>query len=72
MPTATLTFNLPDERDAHLRALHGTTFYSILEDIDEHLRRLVKHGGIEKYTATELAEEIRERLRYPAQLVDVV
>lgn len=71
MPTATLTFNLPEERYEHLLALHGPAFQSVLEDLDARLRSLIKHGGIEKYTATEIAEEVRERLQYLARLVDV-
>jgi hypothetical protein len=72
MPIATLTFNLPDERFEHLVALHGGRFQSGIEDLNEWLRTLIKHGGIEKFTATELAEAVRERLRYMEQLVDVV
>ena len=56
---ATLTFDLPDDSTEHLCAVHALSLYSTLTDIDQRLRSLLKHGGIEEISAEQLAEELR-------------
>lgn len=70
MPTASLNFALPDERHDHLCAVHGPRLYGALRDIDEHLRRLLKHDGIQVYTAKRLAEELRSMIAEDLALVE--
>jgi hypothetical protein len=69
MPTATLTFTLPDERHEHLCAVHGQRLAHALREIDERLRQLLKHGRIAEYTAERLAEEIRQEI---GEVLDLV
>jgi hypothetical protein len=59
---ATLTFELPDERTGHLCAVHALVLYATLTEIDQRLRSLLKHGGIEQISAESLAEELRATL----------
>jgi hypothetical protein len=70
MPTATLTFTFPEDREAHLYAINGSEFYAALWDVNEHIRRLQKHGGIDKMTAEQLAEEIRNMIANPLSLIE--
>lgn len=44
MPTATLTFQLPEEREDHQLALDGWRYRSALHALDERLRSAAKHG----------------------------
>lgn len=62
MANGILVFKLPDERYEHKCAINALDAQCEIGYIDEWLRRLLKHGEIEKFTATELAEEIRQRL----------
>lgn len=68
---ATLTFDLPDHAHEHLCAIHGGLMLSTLWEIDQHLRRLVKHPpeGTPENTIR-LAEEIRRE--YIADVLAVV
>lgn len=40
---ATLTFDLPEETDEHETALNGWKYLACLQDIQEHVRKLVKY-----------------------------
>jgi len=62
MPTATLTFNLPDEQGDFAAAINGRKAFLALWEIDQRCRSLLKHGepGDE---ARRLAEEIRQLIR---------
>lgn len=44
MPTATLTFRLPDEADEHRAAVNAGTLEAVLIDVDVQLRNWLKHG----------------------------
>jgi hypothetical protein len=65
---ATLTFDLPEERGEFDAALLGRKALSVLWEIDQRLRSLVKHGE-PSLEARQLAEEIREMI--PGELLDV-
>lgn len=57
---ATLEFQLPEERDEHIRAVHAAEAWALLDDIDQELRRIVKYGS--EITRDQLAEEIRSQI----------
>ncbi len=65
MPQATLTYNLPEDAYQHECALRGAYLASTLRDVDEYLRRCLKHGTVETAAAVTLAEEIRAMLSGP-------
>jgi hypothetical protein len=44
MPTATLTFTLPEETAEHLLALHGADWALVVCELDHWLRGCLKHG----------------------------
>ncbi len=44
MPTATLTFTLPEEQSEHEHAIHGMDWALTVWDLDQWLRDRVKHG----------------------------
>lgn len=62
MPTATLTFTLPEEEYEFRTAAAAGRTHAVLLDTDQFLRGLLKYGGLEKYTTDTLAEEIRRQL----------
>lgn len=62
MPIATLRFTLPDEQAEFDAARLGAEARSVLWDIDQRCRNLVKHGNPSD-DAAELAEEIRGMIR---------
>lgn len=64
MPIATLKFDLPDEQGDFDAAILGREALSVLWDIDQRLRGLLKHGNPTEQEA-KLAEEIREMIPYP-------
>lgn len=53
---ATLTFNLPDEKDAHTLAIKGIDFYCSLLEIQRLCRDRIKHqtkySGIDDFAET--------------------
>jgi hypothetical protein len=63
MSKATLEFNLPDEQSDFNAAIHGRDALSILWDIDQRCRSLLKHGEPTEEQA-KLAEEIREMIPF--------
>lgn len=64
MPKVTIEFDLPDEQPDFDAAVHGREALSVLWDIDQRLRSLLKHGEPTEEQA-KLAEEIREMIPYP-------
>ena len=62
MPTATLTYDLPDEQGEFDAAREGQAARSLIWDIDQYLRGIVKHGDPNRFRR-ELAEEIRGMIR---------
>jgi len=59
MPKCTLTFNLPEEKDAFTLANKGGDFWSCLWELDQQCRNYVKHGH-EFKSAEEVLAWIRE------------
>ena len=68
MPTATLTYNLPDEQGDFDAALAGRKAISALWEIDQQLRSLLKHGE-PRESEIELATRIRAMI--PAELLEL-
>ena len=66
MPFATLRFTLPEEQDDFHSAISGGMAKSVLWEIDQRCRSLVKYGEPTD-EARRLAEEIRELI--PATLL---
>lgn len=60
---ATLKFDLPDEQGEFNAALHGREALSVLWEIDQRCRSLLKHGDPTEEQA-KLAEEIREMIPF--------
>lgn len=67
MPTVTLRYRLPDEQAEYDAARQGAEAKSVLWDIDQRLRSLLKHGEPGR-EAARLAEEIREMI--PGEMLD--
>jgi hypothetical protein len=67
---ATLTFNLPEERYEHARAIHAMEAFSVMHDIDQHLRSVVKHGEGRYESVEDLAINIRNQLAEILQKVE--
>ena len=63
MPTVTLRYTLPDEQAEYDAARQGSEAKSVLWDIDQRLRSLLKHGEPGK-EAARLAEEIRSMISF--------
>jgi hypothetical protein len=59
---ATIEFNLPEEKDEHMRAVLGAEAFVLLFEIDAHLRSVVKHGAGGYKSAEELATHIRSEI----------
>ena len=64
---ATIEFQLPEERDEHIRAVHAADAWALLDDIDQELRRIVKYGS--EITRDQLAEEIRLQINELCQRI---
>ena len=62
MPIATLRYKLPDEQDAFDAAREGAAARSLLWEIDQRCRSLLKHGEPSSETE-QFAEEIRGMIR---------
>jgi hypothetical protein len=63
MPKATLQFDLPEEDGDFNAAVQGRRAITILWEIDQWCRGLLKHGDPTK-EQTELAEEIRQMIPF--------
>lgn len=61
---ATLTFDLSTEdgRAEHADALNGSRFKSILWELDNHLRSVVKYDDKRSQKEIEVYEEVRAKL----------
>ena len=64
---ATLEFQLPDERDEYIRAVHAADAWATLDDIDQELRRILKYGS--EITRDQLAETIRTQINELCQRI---
>lgn len=64
---ATLEFQLPEERDEHIRAVHAADAWALLDDIDQELRRIVKYGS--EITRDQMAESIRLQINELCQRI---
>jgi hypothetical protein len=65
---ATLSYDLPDDQGEFDAAINGRKALSILWEIDQRCRSLLKHGEPTPEQAA-LAEEIREMI--PNELLEV-
>lgn len=63
MPKATLKFDLPDEQSDFDAAVFGREALSVLWDVDQRLRSLLKHGEPTEEQAR-LAEELRDMIPF--------
>jgi hypothetical protein len=59
---ATIEFNLPEEKDEHMRAVLGAEAFVLLFEIDAHLRSVIKHGAGGYKSAEELAAHVRSEI----------
>jgi hypothetical protein len=62
---ATIEFNLPDDQNEYVRAVHAHTAWQTLYDLDSKLRNLIKYSdefGNEDLTAEKLAEDLRREI----------
>jgi hypothetical protein len=66
---ATLEYNLPEERNEHLRAIHSAAAWNALYNIDSMLRNHLKYGSTFN-TAEELATQIRHEINDVLKLLD--
>ena len=67
---ATLEFNLPEDNNEHLRAVHSGEAWSTLYDIDNMLRNMLKYGNTEYKTVEELATAVRAVARETLNKID--
>jgi aspartate aminotransferase-like enzyme len=67
---ATLEFNLPEDNNEHLRAIHSGEAWTALYEIDHMLRHILKYGDDRYKTVEELAHAIREEARYALDRID--
>lgn len=61
MPIATLTYTLPDEQSDFDAAREGQAARSLIWQIDQHCRSLLKHGSPDA-AARVLAADIRQMI----------
>ena len=61
MPTATLTYSLPEEQSEYDAAREGSAARSLIWAIDQHCRSLLKHGNPDAATRV-LASDIRQMI----------
>jgi hypothetical protein len=61
MPTATLTYTLPEEQLEYDAAREGQAARSLIWAIDQHCRSLLKHGSPDA-AARVLAADIRQMI----------
>jgi hypothetical protein len=61
MPKATLTYTLPDEQSDFDAAREGSAARSLIWQIDQHCRSVMKHGNPDAATRA-LAGDIRQMI----------
>jgi hypothetical protein len=61
MPTATLTYTLPEEQNEYDAAREGQAARSLIWQIDQHCRSVMKHGNPDAATRA-LAGDIRQMI----------
>jgi len=59
--TATLTFNLPEDREDFHGASHAWDFWNCLSEFDQHLRSLQKYAPDLEEKEQELVDQLREK-----------
>ena len=59
---ATLTFNLPDDHVEHMYAVHASDFHSVLYDLDQEMRTILKYEDHPEGVYV-VVERLREMLR---------
>ncbi len=64
---ATIEFQLPEEREEHIRAVHAADAWALLDDIDQELRRITKYGS--EITRDQMAESIRLQINELCQRI---
>lgn len=71
MPRATLTFSLPEEEPEFQTACQAAAAKSLLWDLDQHCRTILKYEQEPHDERCRLAEEIREMIReYPGVSIE--
>jgi hypothetical protein len=63
MTKAILEFNLPDEKADFDAAIHGKEALSVIFDIYQRCRSLLKHGNL-THEQVRLAEEIQDMIPF--------
>jgi len=58
---ATLEFDLPEDNRSHLLAVHAMDWALVVKELDETLRRWLKHGHDFEYP-DEALQELRDEL----------
>lgn len=62
MAKATITFNLPDEQQEFMDAVHASDYKAVIQDLDQRLRSKIKHDDTID-NQTELAfQSVRDML----------
>ena len=69
MPHVIIRFRLPDEQPELTAAMQGADAKSVLWQVDQYCRGLLKHGSLSAESRQSL-EEIREMLRERPGLLD--
>jgi len=69
MPHVIIRFRLPDEKTEFNAAMQGLDAKAVLWAVDQHCRRILKHGEPSEETRRHL-EEIREMLREKPELLN--
>lgn len=62
MPVATLTFNIPEERQEFEMACKGSEWQGVVFDVDKYLRDKLKYGKLST-GASDTLEDFRTYLR---------
>ena len=63
MPTATLTFNLPEEEPEFKAAVNGSSWQSLAWELSQHLRSKIKYADEETPEAVvDALQEVRDFL----------
>jgi hypothetical protein len=68
MPSASLSFRLPDDQEAFDVAQNGWRYKSALETLDNHLRNRIKYGNLSLEVASAY-QAVREELHRIAEEV---